>query len=681
MTARTLFALLLIPIALILPGEAAAVSCDGPTMPGVLTGCDDATVGELAPALGIDAGDLERVDAARTPSGKVVRLQQEVDGVEVFNGQVALTYDERGNLDMVQAATIPEPDISTTPSVSAADSIAASGFDSATARLVIYPDATRPILAWHVTRASTGNDLNAIVDARTGAVVRSWNAAVEVDAPGSVFDPNPIQTSGNTALTDATSNATLDAQQVPVTLTNLTSAAAVSGDYVDPFFPSNVPPGTYSRSDLQSRFEVVNVYYSITEAQKKIQSLGFTDVREEPIPVTINVTPADNSSYTPATEMLDFGSGGVDDAEDAEVVLHEYGHAIQDDQVENFGSGDEQGAMGEGFGDFFAAMITLEKGNAGYQAARRYCVADWDAATYNPVVGNDDGSGCLRWVDGTDEGTGADIGKYSNTPSEVHDDGRYWSAGMTCIFEGLGGNVAARDKILRLVIDSQQSLVAISDNTAFEKHIAAMIVSDQNLYGGADVTLIRTCADQRGLATLAETNPGDSSPPQVTAVVDPATPDGADGAYSGTVKVTWTVVDNESPATKSGCDPVTIASDTPAAGTTLTCTATSAGGMTSKSVTIKRRAGAALETTITKHPPKSTRRHRARFKFTSTANGSTFECGLDGKRFKKCSSPKKIRVGTGDHTFAVRATDAAGNVEDEPATFKWTVKPRKHRRG
>ena len=98
---------------------------------------------------------------------------------------------------------------------------------------------------------------------------------------------------------------------------------------------------------------------------------------------------------------------------------------------------------------------------------------------------------------------------------------------MTCIFEGLGGNVAARDKILRLVIDSQQSLVAISDNTAFEKHIAAMIVSDQNLYGGADVTLIRTCADQRGLATLAETDPGDSSPPQVTAVVDPATPDGA----------------------------------------------------------------------------------------------------------------------------------------------------------
>ena len=61
--------------------------------------------------------------------------------------------------------------------------------------------------------------------------------------------------------------------------------------------------------------------------------------------------------------------------------------------------------MGEGFGDFFAGMITLDKGDAAYQAARRYCIAEWDATTYNPVVGNDDGSGCLRWIDGTDEGT------------------------------------------------------------------------------------------------------------------------------------------------------------------------------------------------------------------------------------------------------------------------------------
>ncbi len=433
-----------------------------------------------------------------------------------------------------------------------------------------------------------------------------------------------------------------------------------------------------------SDFESATIYYAITEAQKKIQALGFTDVNNRTQEFNVNIDPQDNSNYNSLTTDLTFGSGGVDDGEDAEVVLHEYGHSIQDNQVPGFGSGDEQGAMGEGFGDFFAGMYYLESGNATYQQQRRYCIADWDAVSYNPVVGATDGSGCLRWIDGTDESDGSDIGAYSGTPSEVHDDGRYWSAGMTCIFEGLGGTLAARDKALKLVLDSQQSLVPVDDDTAFEKHIAALITSDQNLYAGADVQLIRNCAAQRGLASLADTGPADTTPPQVTAIVNPASPDGADGFYTGTVQVSWTVADNESPVTGSGCEPVAINTDTPAAGATLTCTATSTGGVTSKSVTIKRRAAVATDskapkTTIGKHPRKKTRRHKARFKFNSNEDGSSFECSLDGDRFEKCKSPHKVRVATGKHTFEVRATDAAGNVEKDPASFSWTVKPRKRR--
>ena len=45
----------------------------------------------------------------------------------------------------------------------------------------------------------------------------------------------------------------------------------------------------------------------------------------------------DNSFYSPATRRIKYGSGGVDDAEDADVILHEYGHAMQDDQVRGFG--------------------------------------------------------------------------------------------------------------------------------------------------------------------------------------------------------------------------------------------------------------------------------------------------------------------------------------------------------
>lgn len=79
--------------------------------------------------------------------------------------------------------------------------------------------------------------------------------------------------------------------------------------------------------------------------------------------------------------------------------------------------------------------------------------------------------------------------------------------------------------------------------------------------------------------------PFDSTPPAISAAVSGTM--GRNGWYVSNVSVTWSVTDPESTVTsKIGCDPVTIAVDT--AGQTLTCTATSAGGTGSKSVTIKR---------------------------------------------------------------------------------------------
>jgi hypothetical protein len=713
---RVLAAMFVPAVLAVAAPTAAAATCDGIASasstgtPEVLSGCGDLTVANLAPALGVDTLDLDRLGApVSTPSGRVVRLQQSVDGVPVFDGQVALSYDRSGNLDMVQSSAIPEPQLSTTPRLSPAAAIAIAraaaptGTDAQTptAQLVVYPADAGPILAWHVARptVSPSADLNAIVDANSGALVRSWNAAQDATAAGMVFDPNPVQTSGDTSLTDGPApgvdtdtNTAPDAFRASVTLDHLANTTSLNGEFADVIFPVTAAPGNFSRaavSPASASFEAVNTYYAITEAQKKIQDLGFTDVNNRSIQLLVNGDPQDNSNYNPTTQAITYGFGGVDDAEDAEVVIHEYGHAVQDNQVPGFGSGDEQGAMGEGFGDFLAGMLYMNRGDSAYEATHRYCIAEWDATSYNPVDPSNPGSGCLRWINGTDESTGDDIGQYTNTPDEVHNDGRFWSAGMTCIFEGLGGNLAARDKALKLVIDSQQSLVPIADNTAFEAQIAAMISSDQNLYNGDDVGLIRNCAADRGLATLAATDPGrDKTPPEVTAKVDPAVPDGANGFYTGNVKVSWSVVDKESTATTNGCAPVKIDSDTGDSGVTLTCTATSQGGVTSKSVTIKRRAkgsGSAgddkpPETTIGKHPHKRTRRGHARFQFKSSEDGSSFECSLDGARFANCHSPVKVKVNPGDHTFEIRATDAAGNVEKDPATFSWTVKSRKHHR-
>jgi hypothetical protein len=84
----------------------------------------------------------------------------------------------------------------------------------------------------------------------------------------------------------------------------------------------------------------------------------------------------------------------------------------------------------------------------------------------------------------------------------------------------------------------------------------------------------------------------------------------------------------------------------------------------------------APETTITDAPPGSTPSSEANFSFTSSEDGSSFECQLDGAGFGPCGSPQSYSGLTdGGHSFEVRATDPFGNVDPTPAVHTWTVRP------
>ena len=105
-------------------------------------------------------------------------------------------------------------------------------------------------------------------------------------------------------------------------------------------------------------------YYWVTEAQKYIQCLGFGSTRravnKESQDIRINQYGIDNSFSWDKHDVLRFGKGGVDDAEDAEVILHEYGHAMMDSQVDavRVRHSAEAGAIGEGFGDYWAVTVS-----------------------------------------------------------------------------------------------------------------------------------------------------------------------------------------------------------------------------------------------------------------------------------------------------------------------------------
>src|ERR1044072_7039138 len=172
-----------------------------------------------------------------------------------------------------------------------------------------------------------------------------------------VFVPNPVQSLGNESLTDQkdADSAVPAAAYHTVQLTNLDGSGFLNGESAtvpsETSTPAYSPTNTSAYTRSQDEFEQVMAYYWITEAQKYIQSLGFGVTRRgidnQPHRIRINQLGYENSCKNdhPVLEIR-FGKGGVDDAEDAEVILHEYGHAIHSSQNFSFPS-EETGAISE----------------------------------------------------------------------------------------------------------------------------------------------------------------------------------------------------------------------------------------------------------------------------------------------------------------------------------------------
>jgi Zn-dependent metalloprotease len=225
-------------------------------------------------------------------------------------------------------------------------------------------------------------------------------------------------------------------------------------------------------------------YYWVTEAQKYIQSLGFgveegmRPINMEPQKIRINQLGLDNSYSWDKFDMLRFGKGGVDDAEDAEVILHEYGHAMMDSQSEPFGNWGlsvESGAIGEGFADYVAISIT----DVIAPTADTACVADWDAVSYDPTEPH-----CLRRVD-------EDMFYPDDLVGQVHSDGRIWSRALWEILQALG-----HEKADTLILESVFSYAPDSDmpSAALEVVNAA-----RQLYGRRTAKIVEAIFQSRGI--------------------------------------------------------------------------------------------------------------------------------------------------------------------------------------
>jgi hypothetical protein len=307
---------------------------------------------------------------------------------------------------------------------------------------------------------------------------------------GSVFVSNPVQSLGDESLTDQkdADAAVPAAAYHDVTLTNLDGSGFLSGDYAtvvsETGNPAYSPANTFSYTRSQDEFEQVMAYYWITEAQRYIHSLGFGVTRRPiangPQAVRINQWGQDNSFATDAPKNeLRFGKGGVDDAEDAEVVLHEYGHAIHFSQGFLFAS-EQAGAISEGFADYWAVTVAdvVSKALGVPELEPLPCVADWDSVSYTSTVPH-----CLRRVD-------LDLHFPADLNGGVHHDGQIWSRALWDIRQALG-NVQADTIILQGSFNFPGTTMPDLANRT--------VAAAQDLYGSAAATVVRQAFTDRGI--------------------------------------------------------------------------------------------------------------------------------------------------------------------------------------
>ncbi len=434
--------------------------------------------------------------------GKHVLFQQYEGGKSISGAWIRVDINPANEIYNVQNDLVPDTVLAksskkaksaamlVTVEAASATALQATGSTDPAHTIVATETVILPVLgvlheAWKIVVSGTKprGEWKVYVDAETGAVLQTVDLLKHADGRGRVFDPHPVATLNDPSLSDT--SPIPDGAYFEVVLKDLDGSGHLEG----PFVSTSTTNGRVKRANLDFRFKrsdrafkEVMVYFHIDRVQRYIQELGFTNVLNKSIAVNIDGLTDDNSNYSPLTKSLTFGTGGVDDAEDAEIVLHEYGHAMQDDMVNGFGATHEGGSMGEAFGDYWAASFYSEHKPVSMQAS----IGNWDATFYsgaNPPF--------LRRLDSNK--------LYPrDMKNEVHDDGEIWSACLWLIRKAIGRRTAD------ILILAHHSL--LTPQSQFEDAANALITTDGQLNAGRNEVSIRQIFVERGILPNAKRN-------------------------------------------------------------------------------------------------------------------------------------------------------------------------------
>ena len=351
------------------------------------------------------------------------------------------------------------------------------------ARRLLHP-------AWRVRihRTKPRSEIITYVNAVTGSVISRYDNLAEATGRATVFLPNPMARARGFEPLDGANRVRRPpaAAYVGVTLTGLRGNRLLDGRRATTRLTKPRLRSArldFSVPNFRVGFEEASAYYHVNEAIAYIEQLGYRGPRRlfaRALEVDARGTHDDNSWYSPGERTLTFGTGDVDDAEDGETVLHEFGHALQDAICPDFGQSPEAAAMGEGFGDYFAGSFFAGKKPLGYRDA----VMTWDGAH------GDGHPPCVRRLDSDLTYESFDHG----ATADEHENGQIWSATLWDIWKATGRRVADR-----IIVESHFQLDGF---TTFARGARAILDADRNLYRKRHAVILRRIFRRRGIGPV-----------------------------------------------------------------------------------------------------------------------------------------------------------------------------------
>jgi hypothetical protein len=241
-----------------------------------------------------------------------------------------------------------------------------------------------------------------------------------------------------------------------------------NGDGILPV-TSSTPIFDFTRH--QSGFEDVNTFYHISLHSNYIRTLGFNASSQLVYPDP-HAGPQDNSFFTEPNTIY-FGTGGVDDAEDADVLIHEYTHFVSYTASPGTNIGQDRTSMDEGTCDYFAASYS--KAISTYNWTRLF---NWD--------------GNMPFWPGRVVNTTKHYPENSTT--NIYNDASMWSSTLMQIHGELGR--ATTDSLVL------QTMYLFAPNMSYPQVARALLTADTLITGGRNFCVLYKYLYQRGYIPL-----------------------------------------------------------------------------------------------------------------------------------------------------------------------------------